>query len=141
MTPTMASLSHSIVDVRELVPGLSSTDIQTLKPLLMMLDRALTLRTYLGGDHIGPIDEGAWTALRTNKVTGGLLRQGHMPTNVSRWYTFIDAMHPEIQIEIKAAQAQARENRATASRAGGSYSIGLPDAEHGVVTRFPPEPS
>lgn len=137
----MASPRRSTVDFQELVLGLSSTELQTLEPLLLELDRALTLRTYLCGYRFGPIDEKAWNALRTNKVISGLVRQRRMPMNVSRWFTYIDAMHPEIQDQFKATQAKARENRAAASRAGGSYDIGLADTEHGVVTRFPPEPS
>ncbi|CAN8101716.1 unnamed protein product [Discula destructiva] len=138
----MAPLRNSAAEtLQELVPGLSSTNLHVLEPLLLKLDRALTLRTYLSGHHIGPLDESAWTALHMNKVTGGLIRQRRMPTNVSRWLTYIDAMHPEVQDEVKAAQALYKENRAAASRSGGSYNIGLAATVHGVVTRFPPEQS
>lgn len=137
----MSPLGLSLVEIQEVVPGLSSANIETLEPLLLRLDRALTLRTYLSGYHIGHLDEEAWTALRINKMTSGFIRQRRMPVNVSRWFTYIDAMHPEIQDDVKAAEARAREHRAAASRAGANYNIGLTDTQHGVVTRFPPEPS
>jgi glutamyl-tRNA synthetase len=58
---------------------------------------------------------------------------------VARWFSSIEASHPEIQGDIKAAQAKEKEKRAAASKAGGNYNIGLKSTENGVVTRFPPE--
>jgi glutamyl-tRNA synthetase len=60
---------------------------------------------------------------------------------VAHWSSFIEASHPEIQGDIKAAQSKEKEKRAAASKAGGNYNIGLKNTENGVVTRFPPEPS
>lgn len=126
---------------QEMLPGLASADLKVLEPALLELDLSLTLRTYLDGYHIGQIDQQAWTALRTNKLINGLIRQRRMPMNVSRWLANINATHPEIQQEFNTPQARTHDHRATASRAGASYNIGLADTQRGVVTRFPPEPS
>lgn len=137
----MPSSGLRIAGFQEIVPGLASADIQVLEPALLKLDLALTLRTYLDGYHVGNIDQQAWTTLRTNKVIDGLVRQRRMPMNVLRWLAFIDAMHPEVQQEVKMSQARTKDHRASASRAGANYNIGLADTQRGVVTRFPPEPS
>lgn len=126
---------------QDIAPGLASSDIQLLHPALLRLDFALTLRTYLSGHRIGRVDEQAWTALRTNNLVNGLVRQGRMPMNVLRWLTYIDAVHPEIQQDFKVSQARIRDHRAAASRAGANYNVRLVDTDNGVVTRFPPEPS
>lgn len=137
----MASPNLPIAGFQDMVPGLASADLQILEPALLKLDLALTLRTYLDGYHIGNIDQQAWTSLRTNKVINGLIRQRRMPINVLRWLAYIDAMHPEIQQDVKTSQARTKDHRAAASRAGANYNIGLADTQGGVVTRFPPEPS
>lgn len=137
----MAFTDLHITGYHEAAPGLASSDLQILQEALLRLNTALTLRTYLSGHQIGHVDEQAWTALRTNNIVDGLIRQGRMPMNVLRWLTYIDAVHPEIQPEVKASQIRTRNNRAAASRAGANYNVGLVDTENGVVTRFPPEPS
>ncbi|KAK4243113.1 tRNA synthetases class I, catalytic domain-containing protein [Corynascus novoguineensis] len=120
--------------------GLTTPDFKTVEAILLELEQYLTLRTYLEGYQLSSADKDVWTALRTNRVANGFLRKGSL-TNVARWFSFIETTHPEIQGEIKAAQAKGKEKRAAASKAGGNYNIGLKNTENGVVTRFPPEPS
>ncbi|KAK3308770.1 uncharacterized protein B0T15DRAFT_118155 [Chaetomium strumarium] len=126
--------------VMDWAPSLSAPDFKAVEAVLLELERYLTLRTYLQGYQLSTADKDIWTALRTNKVANGIVRKGSL-TNVARWSSFIEASHPEIQGEIKAAQTKEKEKRAAASRAGGNYNIGLKNTENGIVTRFPPEPS
>jgi len=126
--------------VLDWAPGLSTPDFKAIEAVLLEIEQFLTLRTYLDGYELTSADSDVWTALRTNKVANGIVRKGSM-ANVARWFSFIEASHPEIQGEIQAAQAKEKEKRAAASKAGGNYNIGLKNTENGVVTRFPPEPS
>lgn len=124
----------------QLKSGLLASDFKSIEEVLLQLDKSLTLRTYLGGYTLSSADEEVWTALRANNVAVAIVRRGSMQ-HVSRWYNYLEAVHPEIQTEFSAAQARAKNERAAASRAGGNYNIGLKGTENGVVTRFPPEPS
>jgi glutamyl-tRNA synthetase len=123
-------------------PSLSTPDFKVVEAVLLELEQYLTLRTYLDGYRLSSVDKDIWVALRTSKVASGIVRKhGGSLTNVTRWSCFIEASHPEIQGDIKAAQAKEKEKRAAASKAGGNYNIDLKNTENGVVTRFPPEPS
>ncbi|KAJ2907037.1 uncharacterized protein MKZ38_008605 [Zalerion maritima] len=128
------------VDISRFVGELAKPDFKSIEPLLLELDRFLTLRTYLSGYSIGDSDKKIWTALRLNRAATGTLRNGLM-VNISRWFHYIEAAHPEIQGEVKAMQGAEAAKKSAASKAGGNYSIGLKGTENGVVTRFPPEPS
>ena len=126
--------------IDQLATSLASTNRNELEKPLFELEKFLTLRTYLSGYSLGESERNIWMVLRTNKVANGLVRQGVF-TNVTRWFLYIEAVHPEIQEEIRAAQTAEKEKKAALSKAGASYNIGLKDTENGVVTRFPPEPS
>jgi glutamyl-tRNA synthetase len=125
------------IDVDGLADRLSVTDYKTVEPLLAELDKFLTLRTYLSGYQLEPAEKKAWVTLYANKVAIGIVRKGAFP-NVSRWFNYIDAAHPEIMEEIN---KEAKAKRAAKGPKGANYEIGLKDTENGVVTRFPPEPS
>ncbi|KAK4140985.1 tRNA synthetases class I, catalytic domain-containing protein [Dichotomopilus funicola] len=131
----MAGLS-----VSNWAPHLSTPDFKTVEAVLFELERHLTLRTYITGYELSSTDKEIWTAVKTGKVANGILRKGSL-TNVGRWFSFVEASHPEIQGEIQAAQIKEKKKRAAASKAGVNYNIGLKNTENGVVTRFPPEPS
>lgn len=128
------------INPKQLVLGLSSSDFKPIEGTLLQLDRGLTLRTYLDGYTLSPADKEVWCAIRANNVAIAILRRGSMP-HALRWFNYLESVHPEIQTEFRAVQARAKDERAAASKAGGNYNIGLKDTEHGVVTRFPPEPS
>lgn len=120
--------------------GLKGADYKALESLFLELDLHLTLRTYLDSYQLGSRDTKIWINIRMSKVAHAMVRKGQF-NHVTRWFSYIQAVHPEIQGDVKAAQGQEKDKRAAASRVGGSYNIGLRDTENGVVTRFPPEPS
>ncbi|KAK3374859.1 hypothetical protein B0H63DRAFT_496225 [Podospora didyma] len=123
-----------------LATGLGGSDYKSVESFFLKLERLLALRTYIGGFELSDWDTKAWTITRTNKVAHAIVRKGDFK-NVARWFGYIEAVYPEIQVDVKAAQDHEKEKRAAASRAGASYNIGLKDTENGVVTRLPPEPS
>ncbi|CAI4210521.1 unnamed protein product [Parascedosporium putredinis] len=126
---------------RDPLPGpLPGGDFKSIDAHLRALDKHLTLRSYIDGYVLGDVDTKTWVALRNNRAALGFIRKGSLG-NLSRWFTFIEKNHPEIQEEIKQAEAVKAAKQAAAGKAGGSYNITLPDAEKGVVTRFLPEPS
>lgn len=114
---------------------------EALKPLnlkqiegpLGELDAHLTLRSYIVGYSLTDADLAVWKTLRANRVAHAYIKQNLM-VNLSRWFSFIeDTAQPSIDLPTRPAKETADE--------GGSYDIGLPDTEKGVITRFPPEPS
>lgn len=121
------------MDFDTLAPALAGGDFKSLEPLLLDLEKFLTLRTYLSGYDLSPADKKVWTALRNNKVAIGLVRKGSF-ASVTRWFNLIEAAHPEVKEEASGGKPKAKKG-------GANYNIGLPNTENGVVTRFPPEPS
>ncbi len=61
--------------------------------------------------------------------------------NASRWYKYIEEANPWITAAVQAMNAQTQAQKIADSSRGASFDISLPDADKGVVTRFPPEPS
>ncbi|KFA72457.1 hypothetical protein S40288_08346 [Stachybotrys chartarum IBT 40288] len=115
-------------------------DFRSIDASLRDLDKHLTLRSYLEGYSLTPVETKIWQTLRGNKAAIGFIRKNGLP-NLTRWFNFLEQSHPEIQDEAKAADAAAKAKSQAASRAGASYNLALQDTEKGVVTRFLPEPS
>lgn len=114
-------------------------DFRSIEPSLRDLDKHLTLRSYIEGYGLTDVETKIWQTLRGNKVTIGFIRRNGLP-NLTRWFTFIEQSHPEIQQEVKPADAAAKA-KAQAQSKGANYNLALQDTEKGVVTRFLPEPS
>ena len=127
-------------DLPQLVTSLSDSDFKKIEPHLLELDKHLTLRSYIDGYTLSEADTAIWVALRSSRIAYSYLKRAPA-SNLVRWFTFIEQTHPEIQAEIKAKDEAERAKKTSASKAGGSYSMALPDTDKGVVTRFPPEPS
>jgi glutamyl-tRNA synthetase len=115
-------------------------NFKVIEPLLADLDKHLTLRSYVDGYSISELDTKIWVAIRSSKLAHSFVGKGSL-ANVSRWFTYLEQTHPEIQEEIKAKDEAEKTRKANLSKAGASYNMALQDVEKGVVTRFPPEPS
>ncbi|KAF2140740.1 uncharacterized protein K452DRAFT_288828, partial [Aplosporella prunicola CBS 121167] len=76
-----------------------------------------------------------------NRVAHAYIKQSLM-VNLSRWFRYIEEAYPQQTKlpERPAKKSGAAEEKNEKSDAA-NYNIGLQDTEHGVVTRFPPEPS
>lgn len=127
-------------DELETVAASLNGDFRSIEAHLRNIDKHLTLRTYLDGYTLSPVDTKAWQTLRGNKAAMGFIRKNTL-VNLSRWFTFVEQTHPEIQEQVKAAEAASKAKTAAASKAGANYNLALQDADKGVVTRFLPEPS
>lgn len=120
------------IDFDTLAPALATGDFKSLEPLMLQLERHLTLRTYLDGYDLSDTDRKVWSALRSNKVVMGFVRKGSF-ASVARWFNYIETAHPELKDDTPGVKK--------ANKGGANYNIGLANTENGVVTRFPPEPS
>ena len=119
---------------------LSEADAKATESQLLELDAHLILRSYIVGYDLTPADVAVWGAIRGNKIALGAIKKGAL-FNLVRWYKFVDETVPWVSAAIQSANAQAQARKAAQSSSGGSYGIGLPNTDKGVVTRFPPEPS
>lgn len=121
-------------DELEALAGKLSGDFRSIEPLFRDLDKHLTLRTYLEGYALSDADKKAWQTIRANKAAMGFVRKGSL-ANLTRWFTFIEQSHPEIQADTTTKGAEAKK------AGGANYNLALQDTDKGVVTRFLPEPS
>lgn len=115
-------------------------DFKSIEPHLIRLEKHLTLRTYVAGYGLSDLDARIWIAIKSNRVAVSFVKKGTY-ANLLRWFVFIEKTHPEIQAEVSAADNERKAKVQAASRAGGSYNLGLQEADKGVVCRFLPEPS
>ena len=127
-------------DELKALPAILSGDFKTVEPHLHALDKHLILRTYLDGYQLGDNDHKIWVTLRSNRAATSFILKGSL-VNLLRWFAWVEANHPEIQGDIKAAEAAKKAKTAAASKAGGNFNLALQDTDKGVVTRFLPEPS
>lgn len=127
-------------DELKALPAILAGDFKTIEPHLLALDKHLILRTYLDGYQLGDNDRKIWVTLRSNRAATSFILKGSL-ANLLRWFAWVEANHPEIQGDIKAAEAAKKAKTAAASKAGGNFNLALQDTEKGVVTRFLPEPS
>ena len=125
-------MDAQIEEWKQRAEALKPTNPKQVEGPLGELDAHLTLRSYIVGYSLTDADTAVWTALKANHVaTSAFIKSGRM-VNVARWFNFIsDTAAPSVDLP----------SRSKASDEGGSYEIGLPDTDKGVVTRFPPEPS
>src|SRR4051812_11475915 len=117
-------------ELESLAAGLSG-DVRAVTPHLTALDKHLILRTYAQGYTLSPIDTQLWLAIRNNKAVVGFVRRGSF-AHVLRWFLFVEATHPEIQDDVKKADAAAKARIAGLSKAGASYDLALQNTEEGV---------
>ncbi|KAK3714012.1 glutamate--tRNA ligase [Vermiconidia calcicola] len=123
-----------IQEWKQRADALKSTNPKQVEGPLGELDAHLTLRSYIVGYSLTEADTAVWTTLKANHAaTSAFIKSGRM-VNVARWFNFIaETAQPAIDLPTRPKGGAVDE--------GGSYDIGLPDTEKGVVTRFPPEPS
>ncbi|KAK0636143.1 tRNA synthetases class I, catalytic domain-containing protein [Bombardia bombarda] len=120
--------------------SLLAGDFRSIEPTLQALDKHLTLRTYLDGYTLSPVDSSIWQALRSNRAAFSFIKKGSL-VNLARWFQWVEDNHPEIQDAIKAKDLADKALVAAKSKKGASYALALQNADQGVVTRFLPEPS
>ena len=97
---------------------------------LAELDAHLTLRSYIVGYTVTDADIAVWKTIRGNRIAFNYVKQNLM-LNLCRWFRFIDdTVKPGLDVPLRQKEDD-----------GANFEIGLQDTEHGVVTRFPPEPS
>jgi glutamyl-tRNA synthetase len=113
-------------------------DIKALQTPFAELDAHLTLRSYIVGYKLTDADATVYKKIRENPKAKTSVKQG-LFRNVSRWYKNIEETNPAL---VAAAAVVARPDTfGVTMKEGDNFEIGLQDTEHGVVTRFPPEPS
>jgi glutamyl-tRNA synthetase len=114
---------------------LAEANVKEVEAHFQELDAHLTLRSYIVGHGMTDADSAMFKAISQNHKAKSYIKQGGL-RNALRWFNYIDETNPELTKSALAARP-----KVTHGKDGDSYEIGLQDVEHGVVTRFPPEPS
>ncbi|KAK7720758.1 glutamate--tRNA ligase [Botryosphaeria dothidea] len=132
-------MADQIKEWQQRAEKLTPLNLKVIEPHLAELDAHLTLRSHIVGYSLTDADTTVWKTIRDNRVAHAYVKQSLM-VNLSRWFRYIEEAYPEqttlaYRPAKKPAAADKKEDDA------GNYDIGLQDVEHGVVTRFPPEPS
>ena len=129
---------HQINEWKQRAEALKPQNLKAIEGPLAELNAHLTLRSHIVGFETTEADTTVWKVLRENRVAYAYIKQGLM-VNLTRWFKFIEAVSPKIYVVDRPAKAANTDNELKGSDT--NYDIGLQDTEHGVVTRFPPEPS
>ncbi len=119
---------------------LTPLNLKQIEKPLAELDAHLTLRTHIVGYGLTEADTTVWRTLRENRVAHAYIKQGLM-VNLSRWFRYIEEAYPETSLPTQPVKKAKGDDSKNEKDEFASYDIGLQDTEHGVVTRFPPEPS
>lgn len=135
---------------RSRAANMTALNLKAIEGPMGELDVHLTLRSHIVGYQLTNADLVVWGTIRSNRVAHAYVKQGLM-VSLTRWFNYIQDSNEWISATVAEAAAKtvakgpdAKANAAAArgtNDEGGSYDIGLPDTEKGVVTRFPPEPS
>ena len=140
----MPTTEEQVKEWQTRAADLAPKDLKLLEKPLQELDVHLTLRSFIVGYSLTEADTTICRAIRENHKANAFVKQGIL-VNVSRWFRYIEAVQPAVELPTRPVKEKAKgeksEGRAGEDGSGGSYDIGLQDVEHGVITRFPPEPS
>lgn len=118
---------------------MKSTNLRAVEPTLTELDAHLTLRSHLVGYQTTEDELLVWDALRNNHVVRSFMKQGSK-ANVARWFSYLTEAK-DATVLVHRPKSDNVDGRSVGKDSGSNYDIGLQDTDHGVVTRFPPEPS
>lgn len=130
--------TQQVDEWKQRAEALKPQSLKDIEKPLAELDAHLTLRSHIVGYETTEADTTVWKTLRENRVAYAYIKQGLM-VNATRWFKFIEATSPKINVADRPAKTANTDGELKGSDA--NYDIGLQDTEHGVVTRFPPEPS
>ncbi|GME33508.1 glutamyl-trna synthetase [Neofusicoccum parvum] len=132
-------MADQIKEWQERAQKLTALNLKAIEPHLAELDAHLTLRSHIVGYGLTDADTTVWKTIRDNRVAHAYVKQSLM-VNLSRWFRYIEEAYPE-QTTLAYRPAAKKPAADKKDDDGSNYDIGLQDVEHGVVTRFPPEPS
>ena len=119
---------------------LAAPDFKSVDKPLSELNSHLVLRSHVVGYELSLADIVTWGTLRGNRAAYGYIKKDNL-LNVGRWFRYIEEAYPWLSETVETLNVQVKESKAVKSSQGGSFEIGLPDTDKGVLTRFPPEPS